>query len=295
MILNVNSLCFVQRAKNKVKSSVLITGASTGIGAACTHYLAQRGFHVIAGVRRTEDGESLRQTSADISPIILDVTHPDHITAAAQSVQNMVSENGLAGLINNAGIATAGPLEFLPIDELRYQLEVNTIGLIALTQAVLPFIRQAKGRIINMSSFGGSISSPFLGPYHASKFALEALSDALRMELRPWGIHVSVIKPAAVSTPIWNKAIDDSSRFSEKVHDYYGYAFDTLTRNAQEASRVGVEASAVAAVVHRALTAPKPKTRYLIGFNPLVYAVLQMLPDRWRDRLILKNLGLSIP
>lgn len=278
-----------------MKPSVLITGASTGIGAACTHYLAQRGFHVIAGVRRTEDGELLRQTSPDISPIMLDVTRADHITTATQAIQNIVGENGLAALINNAGIATAGPLEFLPLDELRYQLEVNTIGLIAITQAMLPFIRQAKGHIINMSSFGGNISSPFLGPYHASKFALEALSDALRMELRPWGIHVSVIKPAAVSTPIWNKAIDDSSRFSAKVHDYYGYAFDALTRNAQEANRVGVEASAVAALVHRALTVPKPKTRYLIGFNRLAYVVLQILPDRWRDHLILRSLGLSNP
>lgn len=272
--------------------SVLITGASTGIGEACTHYLSQHGYHVFAGVRQETDAARLQREYPSVTPIILDVTNPDHITSTREFLQSALGESGLSALINNAGIATAGPLEFLPLDELRYQLEVNTIGLVGITQALLPFIRQAKGRIINMSSFGGNISSPFLGPYHASKFALEALSDSLRMELKPWGIEVIVIKPAAVSTPIWNKAIEDSTHHTPASHDYYRKAYEALIASAQHANRIGVDPSAVAAIVHRALIARKPKTRYLIGFNGLAYIGLQLLPDRWRDRLVMQSLGL---
>lgn len=198
--------------------AVVITGAATGIGAACANRLAHTGFHVFAGVRKTEDGAALQQAIGDqVTPLLLDVTNGEQIAAAQAAVTTMVGERGLAGLVNNAGIAVGGPLEFMPLDEFHRQMEVNVYGALAVTQAFLPLLRQAKGRIINMSSIAGLAASPFLGPYAASKFALEALSDALRLELHPWEIEVVLIEPGNIATPIWQKGLAFADQLEAKL------------------------------------------------------------------------------
>ena len=235
--------------------TVLISGASTGIGRASAVRLAGAGWDVFAGVRKAEDGESVRAESPDrIHPVILDVTDQATIDATGQFVREAVGDRGLNGLVNNAGITVQGPLEFLPVDELRRQLDVNVIGQVAVTQAVMPEIRAAAGRIVNMSSVGGRVAHPFLGPYNASKFAMEALTDSLRKELRPWGIHVIVVEPGSMATEIWEKG------------------------------ERGGSPDKVAKVVERALTASRPRTRYLVGPDAKAQVVLDtILPDRAFD------------
>ena len=179
--------------------SVVITGASTGIGAACALHLDQWGWRVFAGVRKQGDAEALRaQGSARLTPVSLDVTDTVSISTAASAVAGAVGAAGLAGLVNNAGIVVPGPIELLPLSDLRRQLEINVVGQVAVTQAFLPLIRAGRGRIVNMGSIAGRMATPFTGAYGASKFALEALTDALRLELQPWGISVSIIEPGAV-------------------------------------------------------------------------------------------------
>ncbi len=280
------------------RGAVVITGASTGIGAACALDLNQQGYRVFAGVRRLEDAAALRKRASDsLTPILLDVTQPEQIQSAVSIITQAVGDSGLAGLVNNAGIAIGGPLEFLSLEKLRKQFEVNVIGLVAVTQAFLPLIRQGKGRIINMSSFGGSIASPFLAPYHASKFALEAISDSLRMELTPWGIDVVVIKPSAVKTPIWEKALQDGKALTQNLSaqalEYYGDAAGLVSNRLKQSQTNGADVSIVTQAVFRALTAPRPKTRYVVAINRFKYHLLRLLPDRLRDRLILNNIGLN--
>jgi NAD(P)-dependent dehydrogenase (short-subunit alcohol dehydrogenase family) len=179
------------------QGAVVITGASTGIGRATARYLAERGFRVFAGVRRDQDAEVLRQEGAGrVTPLRLDVTDRGSIENAAREAEAALAGEGLQGLVNNAGIGIGAPLEFVELDELRRQLEVNVIGAVAVTQAFLPLLRRCRGRIVNVGSIGGRIAQPMLGPYNASKFALEALSDSLRMELGAWGIHVSLVSRA---------------------------------------------------------------------------------------------------
>src|SRR5712691_5002789 len=180
--------------------AVVITGAASGIGEACALHLDKLGFCVFAGVRREVDGAALQgKASERLTPLLLDVTDAASIRFAVEIVATGVVETGLAGLVNNAGITVAGPLEFLPVSELRRQLEVNVIGQVAVTQAFLPLLRRGQGRIVNMGSLAGRIATPFIGPYHASKFAMEALTDSLRMELRRWGMHVSLIEPGFIA------------------------------------------------------------------------------------------------
>ena len=273
--------------------AVVITGASTGIGEACALRIDRLGFRVFAGVRRNEDADALREkASGRLTPVFLDVTVPASIQAAADSVTQAVGSAGLAGLVNNAGIAVAGPLEFLPVDELRRQLEVNVVGQVAVTQAFLPHLRQARGRIVNMGSIGGRLALPFLGPYAASKFALEALTDALRVELRPWGIEVAIVEPAGVATPIWQKslaAVDNSLRAAPAaLTTLYGPAIAAVKQAAANTERNGVPADDVARAVVHALTAPRPKTRYLVGNDARIrlFPFLTLLPDRLRDLII---------
>ena len=177
------------------RGAVVITGASTGIGRASALDLDSRGFRVFAGVRKDEDAERLRSERPSIEPLRIDVTDADSIAAARDRVTEAVDGAGLAGLVNNAGIAVPGPLEHLPIDEIRRQLEVNLIGQIAVTQAFLPLLRTARGRIVNIGSIGGRVALPLLGPYAGSKHAMEGITDSLRRELRPWGIEVSIVRP----------------------------------------------------------------------------------------------------
>lgn len=189
--------------ENLAGRAVVITGASTGIGKGCALALDKLGARVFAGVRKEADGAALQaEASERLTPVMLDVTDGDQIQAAVRLVQEGMGDAGVAGLINNAGIGVGGPLEFIDLDDLRWQMEVNVIGPMAMIRAFMPLIRQGKGRIVNISSIAGRSATPFMGPYSASKHALEALSDPLRVELRLWNIHVSLIEPGAVQTPI---------------------------------------------------------------------------------------------
>jgi NAD(P)-dependent dehydrogenase (short-subunit alcohol dehydrogenase family) len=272
--------------------SVVITGASTGIGEACALYLDQLGWRVFAGVRRQADGESLqRKASARLRAVFIEVTAPDSIQAAAELVAAEAGETGLAGLVNNAGIAMGGPLEFIPIEKLREQLEVNVIGQMAVTQTFLPLIRQSQGRVINMSSISGRVAMPFFGPYAASKFALEALTDSLRVELREWGIAVISIEPGAIATPIWEKSVAKADSLAASLSDtakmLYGPLLSRLRHEVIRTGQNGIPPVAVARVVHTALVAKRPKTRYLVGRDAKMGALLvKFLPDRVRDWLV---------
>ena len=276
------------------KGYVFITGTSSGIGEACVRHLAAQGFNVFAGVRKQADAE--RIAGPRVEPVIVDVTDGASVTAAAEHIREATGSAGLAGLVNNAGIAVAGPLEFLPIEDFQRQLEVNVTGVVRTTQAVLPLIRQARGRIVNMSSIGGRVALPMVAPYAASKFALEGLSDALRRELRPWGIHVAVIEPGAVATPIWDKGVEAAVALERdappEVRERYGEVIDKIREGSEKNRTAGVPPQEVAEAVAHALTAAKPKTRYLVGRDAKVRGpVSKVLPDRTMDAAISRALG----
>lgn len=278
--------------------TVLITGASTGIGKACALYLDRHGYRVFAGIRNPDDGMALRQAaSAQLTPLILDVTKPDTIAESQAIIAQAVGQHGIQGLINNAGIAILGAVEFLPLETLRHQFEVNFFGQIAVTQAFMPLLRNGQGRIINMSSTGGRFATPFLAPYHASKFALEALSDSLRMELATWQLPVIVIEPASIATPIWEKSLakakQDIEALSLEAKDRYASIFQKMIDKVNDVGTIGISPDTVAATVHHALTARHPKTRYLIGMSRLRYFLATIIPDRWRDRVILSAAGIG--
>jgi NAD(P)-dependent dehydrogenase (short-subunit alcohol dehydrogenase family) len=278
--------------------TVVITGASTGIGEACALHLDQLGWRVFAGVRKDADGEALRRkASARLTPVHIDVTDAASIATARETVARELGERGLHGLVNNAGIVVAAPLEFVPIDDLRRQLEVNVIGQIAVTQAFLTLIRTARGRIVNIGSVSGRLATPFTGPYSASKFAMEALTDALRIELRPWKIEVAIVEPGSIATPIWEKGMAEADLMEAKLpaegHALYDGAIKALRAIADELAKRGIPPAAVAKAVTHALTAKKPKTRYLVGFDASIQAKLaKFAPDRVRDGLIERQLKL---
>jgi NAD(P)-dependent dehydrogenase (short-subunit alcohol dehydrogenase family) len=270
---------------------VVVTGAARGIGAAVVWRLAGDGVRVVAGVRREDDAAALRERLGDrVVPVLLDITDPDAVAAAAALVEREVGEHGLAGLVNNAGIAVAAPLEFLPPDELRRQLDVNVVGQHAVTRALLPLLRLGRGRIVTIGSIGGRIAGPMLGPYHASKFALRALTDVLRQELSPWGIEAVLIEPGAVATPIWETSIAAADRLREALPaeggERYGQAMDAARESARRSAARGVAPDEVAKVVARALTVRRPRPRYLVGRDARIAAVVAALPDRLRDRLL---------
>lgn len=271
--------------------SVVITGASKGIGRATALYLDARAWRVFAGVRRHEDGDALRRDASErLAPIILDVTDQETIRAAASEVERLAPE-GLDGVVNNAGIAVPGPLEVLPIDEFRAQLEVNTVGPLAVAQAFLPQLHKVGGRLVNVSSINGRIASPFNGAYAASKFALEAVSDALRLELRRWGVTVVVIQPGAVDTPIWvtSKARADRNipQMARQAGARYARILDRLRADTGGAPERAIAPERVARVIHKALTARRPRTRYLVGWDARLAAWARwLLPDRAFDRLL---------
>src|SRR3954463_15666556 len=270
----------------------LVTGASTGIGEACTRRLDAAGWQVFAGVRREADAARLRQgASARLHPVTIDVTDAASIAAAATEVRSAAG-GGLAGLVNNAGVALAAPLEYLPIDELRRLIDVNVIGQIAVTQAFLPLLRASRppARIVLMGSIGGRATTPFLGAYSASKYALEAMADALRMELQPWSIEVAIVEPGSIATPIWSKGAEKgasiATRLPAEALARYGAALEALRYAAGDAGRRGLPPDAVAKVVEHALSSARPKTRYLVGTDAKIRARTAILPDRMQDRLL---------
>lgn len=277
---------------------IVITGASTGIGEACALHLDELGYRVFAGVRRPSDGEALRaKASARLTPILLDVTDVASIDRAVETVRQAVGSAGLAGLVNNAGIAVSGPLEVVPLADLRKQFEVNVIGQVAVTQALIPLLRQGRGRIVNMGSIAGRATMPFMGPYSASKFALEALTDALRLELQPWGIQVSIVEPGAIESRIWEKGSHAADQMeaaaSPEAKAYYGEAVARVREVVARAVQRAIPARVVAKAVAHALSAARPKTRYLVGFDARFRAVLAAwLPDRVQDWLLARVLKL---
>ncbi len=274
--------------------TALVTGASTGIGRACALHLDRLGWRVFAGVRSEVDGRDLQDhATGPLTPLMLDVTDADQIAAAAGAVAEAAGGAGLDGLVNNAGIAVPGPLEFVPVAEFRRQLDVNVTGQVAVTQALLAPIRVAKGRIVNIGSSNGYLSIPLLAPYCASKFAMEAVSDALRMELRPWGIRVALVEPGSIDTPIWER----TQRFGEELRSrmppeaeaLYGDAITALEEGAQRSAASGIPPEVVARAVGHALTARRPRTRYPVGTDAKTVKVLvRLLPDRARDWLVLR-------
>jgi NAD(P)-dependent dehydrogenase (short-subunit alcohol dehydrogenase family) len=281
------------------KGAVVITGASTGIGEACALHLDKLGYRVFAGIRKATDGESLRRRASErLVPVRLDISDAMEVAQAARIIIEMLGGGGLAGLINNAGIVVGGMLEFLPLDALRRQLEVNVVGQIAVTQAFLSSLRKARGRMVNISSVNGLISSPFTGAYSASKFALEALTDSLRMELRPWKMHVALVEPGFIQTPILGKSLAAAEELKAQLPaealQLYGSSLHAVTSATQREAAKGASTDVVVKAVVHALTARRPRSRYVVGANSAFQIALgRALPDRWRDALIVRHLGLK--
>jgi NAD(P)-dependent dehydrogenase (short-subunit alcohol dehydrogenase family) len=273
------------------RGAVVITGCSTGIGRACALGLDRAGFTVFAGVRREADGEALRSdASGGLEPLIVDVTDGETIAAAAARVREATGGR-LAGLVNNAGITVGGPVEAVPLDDFRQQLEVNVTGQVAVTQAFLAMIRGARGRVVFISSIGGRGGLQFLSPYNASKAALAAIGDSLRQEMRPFGVGVSIVEPGSIATEIWGKGDDQTQRLSEaldpEVLALYGERLDRMRALAAKTGATGLPAEAVAEVVEHALTTPRPRARYVVGRDAKVQAAARrVLPHRAMDRLI---------
>ena len=269
--------------------SVVITGCSTGIGECAALRLDRLGWRVFAGVRRAEDGRRLAEkASHQLRWILLDVTDEDSIAAATAQVAEAVGSNGLQGLVNNAGIAVGGPIEGVPLDQLRWQFEVNVIGLVAVTQAMIPLLRPAQGRIVNIGSIAGRVTSPIVGAYCASKHAVEAVTDALRLELGPSGMYASVIEPGVILTPIWDKALAKSgSALSAEVAQRYSAEVTLIVKTARRARKHGIPADRVADVIVHALSATRPRHRYVVGRDARIRLALQtILPRRWMDALV---------
>jgi len=281
------------------RGAVVITGASTGIGRGCARGLAGAGFRVFAGVRKEEDEESIGADGIEgLEPLMIDVTDSDSIAAAREAVTGALGGEGLAGLVNNAGVAVGGPMEYFPQAEMRQIFDVNYFGAVATTQAFLPLLKRERGRIVLMSSVGGWVSTPFNAPYSSTKFALEAFGDALRVELKPWRIEVISFEPGAIATPIWDKAVGfwgttDVADASEEIQADYGEALEAFlgTVEKMQADAIGVEATSKA--VRQALTARRPKTRQTVGRDAwLLDNVVRRLPDRWGDAAIRRFLKL---
>ncbi len=270
-------------------AAFVVTGASTGIGRATALRLARAGGRVFAGVRKQADAESLRaEGPASLEPIFLDVGNAASIEAAAKHVADALGDEGLAGLVNNAGINMGGPLEFVDLDDLREVFEVNTVGPIAVTQAFLPLLRTARGRIVFVTSIGGKVSGPIIGPYTASKHALEALGDALRVELAPWGLHVAIVEPGAIATEIFDKARARRSemivKMSEEARRRYEGMANAVVDAFSKMEKQALPPDKVALEIEHALTAARPKTRYLVGMDAKAQAALGwLLPDRLFD------------
>jgi NAD(P)-dependent dehydrogenase (short-subunit alcohol dehydrogenase family) len=271
--------------------TVLVTGASTGIGEAAVLHLKTLGFDAVGAVRKDEDAERLE--GRGIRTVRIDVTNSDQIAAA----RDQLGDIPLAGLVNNAGIAVAAPVEFLPVERFRHQLEVNLIGQMAVTQAFIPALRRGGGRIVNVSSIGGRVALPLVSAYNASKFGLEGLSDSLRRELRSQGVDVVLIEPGGVKTPIWNKAQDLADDMLEDMppdaERLYGKLIAAVRAGTQRIAReTGADPSEVADAIGEALTARRPRARYVVGRDAKTRAVLsRVVPDRVMDRLIARAIG----
>jgi NAD(P)-dependent dehydrogenase (short-subunit alcohol dehydrogenase family) len=280
-------------------SSVVVTGASTGIGAACAQFLAKKGLRVFATVRKQSDADRITAAGGlHLTPVFLEVTDAASIATATRTVEAALNGAGLAGLVNNAGVSVDVPLECVDIGALRHQLEVNAIAPVAVTQAFLPMLRRAHGRIVNVSSINGRVATPLSGPYCMSKFALEAFTDCLRQELADWGMHVVAVEPGAIDTAIWDKGRQDdwSAGASTQHLDLYGKAYDAFRRFSERNAAAAISCDAVSQAIFHALTAKTPRTRYLVGRDARVYGLLARLcPASVTDWLTRKVMGLGGP
>jgi NAD(P)-dependent dehydrogenase (short-subunit alcohol dehydrogenase family) len=279
--------------------SVVVTGASTGIGWGCVKVLAGHGFHVFGSVRKQADADRLsREFGGNFTPLLFDVTDEAAVKAGARMVAEKLKGETLAGLVNNAGIAVAGPLLHLEIADFRKQMEVNVTAQVIVTQAFAPLLGAAPdrksanpGRIVMMSSVGGKTASPFVGPYSASKFALEGLSESLRRELMIYGVDVILIAPGAINTPIWDKA--DAVDVTPYGNTPYKQALDNVRTYMLKIGKAGLPPERIGEVVHTALTAARPKTRYVVTPQPLTNWMGLNLPKRMMDNMMAGRLGLK--
>jgi NAD(P)-dependent dehydrogenase (short-subunit alcohol dehydrogenase family) len=268
--------------------TVVITGASTGIGNATARRLHRDGFRVFAGARKPQDAERLR--AEGVEPLEVDITDETAIAAAARRVGEETED--LAGLVNNAGVAVGSPFEVVDLDGLRHQLEVNFVGHVAVTQAFLPLLRRARGRVVNVGSVGGRMALPFNGPYHASKYAMEAFTDSLRAELRPWGMRVVVVEPGTIDTPIWESAKGLIEDMSPEGRELYGERMGKAEAFVAELTRHAIPPEKVADVIAEALTTRRPRPRYVVGRDARAQLVLKaLLPTRVLDAAIARRLG----
>lgn len=274
--------------------TVLISGASTGIGRATALRLAASGWTVLAGVRKTADGEALRVDGGErVIPLQLDVTDPEQIERAAERVGEL-APGGLDALVNNAGSAVGGPLELLSMDQVRNLFDVNFFGHVAVTRALIPALRRAHGRIVLISSVGGLVTTPYMAPYHASKYALEAVGNALRMELAGSGIQVALIEPGSVATPIWEKNRDQVDDFPipEELKGEYGRVPAAMGKTLRSTARRGIPPERVAQTIERALSAKRMRARYLVGRDAYVMVwASRLLPDLVFDRVARRAVG----
>lgn len=270
---------------------VVITGASSGIGKECASYLASQGFHVLAGVRNPKAAWQEERVTC----ITLDVTEKDSMEKAVREARPLLEGAKSVHLVNNAGLAVAGPVETVPLDRWREQFEVNVFGLVAATQGFLPFIRVGQGRIINISSVSGLAALPYLAPYAASKFAVEAISDSLRREMKQFGVRVVVVEPGPIDTPIWQKGMarreDLTAGMPANMLSLYQRELGRFQSLVEASARAAVPARKVSEVVLRALRSSRPRTRYLVGSaaTKIQSTLLGPLPDRWVDSLIAKE------
>jgi NAD(P)-dependent dehydrogenase (short-subunit alcohol dehydrogenase family) len=287
-------------ASTGAQELVVVTGASTGIGAATARELARRGFHVLAGVRRDRDADAIR--GPGIEPLIIDVTNPDHIQALATRVSGDAPGRAVRALVNNAGIGVNVPFEAFAIDEWRHLFEVNLFGHVAVTQALLPALIRAKGRVVNISSVGGKVAMATYGPYAGTKFALEAVSDSLRREMAPFGVGVVVVEPGAVRTEMPGRAIatarELASAMTLEQSRRYGPLVHAITAQTASHTRAGsgLPADAVAKVIAKAITARRPRARYTVGRDAaLITRLARFLPDRTLDHVIAAALRPHFP
>ena len=272
--------------------TALVTGASRGIGKGIVERLAALGWDVIAGVRSQQDADTVTKLDPQrVSSVILDITSADDIAALESSLPEQ-----LDAIVNNAGIAVGGAIETLSTEDWRKQLEINVIGQFAVTRAVLPRLRKSRGRVVFISSLNGRLSMPIVGAYAASKFALEAAADALRMELHPWGIRVVVVEPAQTDTDMWRTADamaeELEAGLTPEHRTLYAKHVAGFKKMIPVSQRIAVPTEKVSAVVEEALTARRPRARYIVGFGPKAqFALMSVLPTRLRDIAMRKVSG----
>ena len=275
------------------RPAVVVTGASSGIGAAAVVRLAAAGYAVFGSVRNAEDAARL-EAERGVRALRFDVTDAPSIALAARTIAE--SGHSLAAVVNNAGIAVAGPLEYLPLDDFRRQLEVNVVGSLAVTQAFLPLLRASRGRVVFVGSVSGRLTAPFIAPYGTSKSALRALASALRVELAPMGVRVVLLEPGSVRTPIWGKGQRSAdalrSTLSAGALAEYGATVDALIRLAAIEERTGLPAVVVANAIVRAIASPRPRPEQLIGLPARLGSLVALLPHGLRDRAIVRAMRL---